>query len=127
MKTHMKNHTYQKVSQKCQECDLLGDSQYTMHVHHGKEHLQNFQCGLCDVETKTLEELELHLFTCQIYKCMKCHLQEKTLNNIKKHIKECSGTESGFFYHQKMDRIRLNEVSDKSYILRPNEEEPHAW
>ena len=98
-----------------------------MHVHHGKRHMPIFQCGLCDFETKTLEDLDIHLFTCETFKCMSCKLIVKTLSNIKKHIKEAHPKQSGFFDHQKMDRVKINEVNDKTYILREDEEEPQAF
>ena len=127
MKNHLKTHTYKQISLKCQECEFLNDNKYSMHVHHGKKHMQTFQCGLCDCETKTLEDLEIHLFTCEIFKCMSCELKVKTLSNIKSHIKECHPKKTGFFNHQKMDRAKINEVNDKLYVLEENEEEPHAW
>ena len=58
---------------------------------------------------------------------MGCEVKERTLSNIKNHIKECHPKGSEFFNHQKMDRVKINEVNDKTYILREDEEEPHAW
>ena len=127
MKNHLKTHTYQQISLKCQECEFSSNNRYSMHIHHGKKHSQTLHCGLCDFDSKTLENLDIHLFTCEIFKCMGCQLKEKTLSNIKKHIKECHPKGSEFFNHQKMDRVKINEVNDKTYILREDEEEPHAW
>ena len=56
----------------------LGENWSTMDVHHGKEH---FECGLCHHRAKTLERLETHLNTCELYICdaENCSLGGKTL------------------------------------------------
>ena len=43
-----------------------------MEVHNGKEHSDEFECGLCEINTKDKEELEVHFSTCEIFKCMTC-------------------------------------------------------
>ena len=47
----------------------LGESEYTMDVHIGKCHSEKFECGICDCKTKTIEDLDMHLFSCELYKC----------------------------------------------------------
>jgi hypothetical protein len=65
----MKTHSYKSALFKCEECEFFGTNHLTMEVHLGKEHSANFECGLCEVEAKDLENLEMHLFTCEIYEC----------------------------------------------------------
>ena len=62
-------------------------------VHVGKDHGENFECGLCEFVAKDLEALEIHLCTCEIYKCEKCadvfkHLSELKTHFVKYHEKE---------------------------------------
>ena len=47
---HMKTHSYKPVDFKCEECDFLGASSFTMDVHIGKVHSENLECGLCDFQ-----------------------------------------------------------------------------
>ena len=62
----MKIHSYKKAAYKCEECDFIGESEYTMDVHIGKCHSEKFECGICDCTTKTIEDLDMHLFVCEI-------------------------------------------------------------
>ena len=54
--------------------------------HIGKEHADEFECGLCDINTKNKEELEMHLSTCEIFKCVSCRKTFKTLSDLKQHF-----------------------------------------
>ena len=47
MKSHLKIHSYKEVIFKCEDCDFIGESKYTMDVHIGRHHSENFECGLC--------------------------------------------------------------------------------
>ena len=91
LRKHMKSHSYKNAQYKCVEFDFLGTNEYTMEVHNGKDHSDNFECGLCEYAAETEENLELHLFTCEMYHCTatygkfpiktECALKEKTLVN----------------------------------------------
>ena len=65
----------------------------------GKHHSDKFECGLCDLEIEGLENLEIHLNTCEVFQCDwdkdKCKERFKTLIDIKKHFGEVH-TESLF-------------------------------
>ena len=63
MKEHMKLHSYKKANYQCIDCEFLGDNQRSMDVHIGKHHSENVECGLCELELKTIDDLELHLVT----------------------------------------------------------------
>ena len=38
MKSHLKEHSYKEAIFKCQDCDFIGESKYTMDVHIGRHH-----------------------------------------------------------------------------------------
>ena len=59
-----------------------------MQIHHGKCHSELFECGLCDFEAKTLDNLELHLTTCETYECEEYEFVSKHISGIKKHFLE---------------------------------------
>jgi hypothetical protein len=82
-----------------------------MEVHLGKYHSDKFECGLCGFETKDLQTLETHLFTCEIYMCYDCDKRFKGLFVINKHIRE--EHERLSIYHIKMDRIDENEICSR--------------
>ena len=92
---------------------LLGNPAYTINVHVGKNHMDILECGFCDHTAKTLDDLELHLFTCETFNCLECDIKEKTLDSMKTHIREVHETAS--FYHFKMNRNDYNEVSKLVY------------
>ena len=61
-----------------------------MAVHICKNHSEEFDCGLCDLETKSLQNLERHLKTCEAYECdyyTGYDKRFKTLSEIKKILK----------------------------------------
>ena len=55
-------------------------------MHVGKVHSEYLECGLCEFKADNLENLEMHLFTCEIYECNNCKSREKTLSDVKTHI-----------------------------------------
>ena len=57
-----------------------------MEVHSAKHHGDKFECGLCDYEAADLDNLEIHLSTCEYYKCDLCGEIIWQLPNIKQHI-----------------------------------------
>jgi uncharacterized Zn-finger protein len=76
LKKHMLIHSLERTISKqfsCEDCHLLGDIFETMEVHGGKCFNTNFECVLCD----TLENLETHLASCEVYECGK---REKRYN-----------------------------------------------
>ena len=99
----------------CKECDFVGNNMFTHEVHMGKAHSQNFDCGLCDKEFDNLENLEIHLNTCEIYRCRHCINKEKTVSDIKKHTEEVHGG-STIIDHIKMSRENRDEVSETMYF-----------
>ena len=114
----MKLHSYKKAAYKCEDCEFIGESQFTMDVHIGKLHSEQIECGICECVTKTLEDLEVHLSGCEVYKCasnddLDCVFQFKTLSEIRNHIK--SEHKWGHFKHIKLKRNDQNEVKLTKY------------
>ena len=97
-------------------CDFIGKSEWTLQIHNGKYQSEKIECGLCDSKFTTLDGLDVHLKTCEIYECTNCEFVAKQLSEIKKHVKanksECA--ESNIF-HIKIDRKNKNETSFKEY------------
>ena len=125
MKIHMKSHTYKSQNSenskfKCVECDFIGQSEWTMQIHYGKNHNNgNIECGLCDYKVKDLECLEMHLTTCELYECANCEKGFRHISEIKKHILEeednSSICGSANIFHVKIDRKNPIETSWKEY------------
>ena len=91
MKDHMVTHSYIDTTDfifKCEDCDFWGPNSITMKVHNQKSHGEQKSCGLCNHEFSENENLETHLFTCEIYKCDSCSQKFKSLPDIKGHISE---------------------------------------
>ena len=57
MKISMKEHAYKNVIHKCDDCDLLAEGELRLEVHAEKKHAGNFECALCNVFGKNLEQL----------------------------------------------------------------------
>ena len=52
----------------------------------GKYHNEREKCGLCNFVAKNLEELNLHMSTCQIYVCDDCYYTIIHIDEIKEHL-----------------------------------------
>ena len=98
---------------------LLGDVQ----VHVGKNHSEKFECSLCGNEAPTFDDLETHLFTCEIYECGKCKIKTKMLKEMKNHVEsDHAEDKESFFgfpsiYHTKMDRENFVEALSTKYHI----------
>ena len=119
LRRHMKTHSYKKANYKCEECDFVGISKESMALHIGRKHCDLYECGLCEYEAETSEDLEIHLTTCEIYTCSKCDNNEKTLAKLKEHIEtEHELTSYTLIYHQKLDRDDPDGVSESQYFSK---------
>ena len=56
-----------------------------MEVHLGKLHSEKYDCGLCDFEAMSLENLELHLVSFEVYQCNNCEKKFKSIRDVKDH------------------------------------------
>ena len=86
LKSHLKTHSYKTVKYKCEDCEFVGTRKETMDVHSGKCHAENFECGLCEFPTNNLEDLETHLFTCEMYECNACYERRTRLADLIDHL-----------------------------------------
>ena len=87
-----------------------------MEVHIGKDHSENYECGLCEFEAKNFENLDIHLNSCEVYQCGGCEKIFKTIKDVKTHIDEKQYTDGWHYvYHLKLDRNNSNEVSEKRH------------
>ena len=59
-----------------------------MEVNFAKVHSEKHECGLCEFEANTLDDLETHQFTCEIYIYRFCTLRFKKLSDVKAHIEK---------------------------------------
>ena len=94
MKKHMKKHSYKQVEFRCEECDFLGATPFTMEVLLRKSHSDHFECGLCE------------LFTCDIYQLIDCEQIIKKVTKIKEYITE---NHSNYIIHAKQKRADIDE------------------
>ena len=67
-------------------CNFSEYSEIGIEVHVGREHGDNFESGLCEYIAEDLENLHLHLLTCEVYKCNKCGNILKNLQDLKQHF-----------------------------------------
>ena len=72
MKKHMRRHSYINASYKCLDCDFICETDLGMEVHIGKEHADGFDCGLCGFKEQSLENLETHISSREVYDCGHC-------------------------------------------------------
>ena len=83
-----------------------------MEVHFKKMHSEKITCGLCDFETKDVESLDTHLFTCEIYKCNNCRKILRTIQDLKTHINKEHNGKPTTVTHAKMDRNKADNFDD---------------
>ena len=65
LKKHMRTHSYSFVQFKCDLCGFMGCEEIDMNVHTSKMHGDIPECGLCDYKAKNLEDIDIHLPTCE--------------------------------------------------------------
>ena len=100
MKKHIKSHSFKLAKFKCDDCDFVGESVITMEVHIGKDHSENYECGLCEFEAKNFENLDIHLNSCEVYQCGGCEKIFKTIKDVKTHVDERQYTDVWHYvYH----------------------------
>ena len=119
MDLHLKQHSYklpEELKYKCEDCDYWGPNFLTMQVHTGRCHSENFYYGLCDYKAKSLENLEIHFKTCEVYECVNCYFRVKQISQMKAHMKSKHGNEDIKFVHGKQDRHSKEEVNTTEHL-----------
>ena len=99
---------------------VFGPNELSMKVHTGKVHAESIECGLCEFKAKTVEDLETHLQTCEIFKCERCEIRFNSFPNLKTHLNEkhkphlhCIDIK-----HCKLDRKNWELVTHSSYTAK---------
>ena len=117
MKGHMRVHSYKQVEYKCEECDYCCENEPSMEVHIGSVHNEHFECGLCDFVAGTVDALEMHLFTCEIYEYCECEVRYNTLAEMKHHVCEYHTKGKTFLkiIHAKQNRKNKEEITCTQY------------
>ena len=113
LEIHLKSHSIQKLTYKCEDCDYFAPNELSMEVHAGRLHSGIFECGICGFVGNDSEKLENHLLTCELYKCNKCDLTFKTLTTLKPHLddKHPRNMKHTEISHIQMDRKNFDLVS----------------
>ena len=92
----------------------------TMEVHLAKHHNDKFECGLCEYVAKNLDNLEMHLSTCEIYRCNKCKTKFKNLQDLKTHFTKDHESKDSFVevFHVKQSRENKEEFEGRNHFYR---------
>ena len=103
---HLRTHAYRKSTFKCESCDFWCENFLTMEVHIGRLHSEQIECGLCNYEANNIDNLNLHIATCEIYTCEACCFRTKNLHDIKDHLNNVhlNGTQWDEIIHAKVNR-----------------------
>ena len=120
LKEHMITHSYYKsefLKFKCDECDFWGPNAQTMKMHYYRLHCENISCGICNLEVKDVEELDVHTSTCEIFKCKWCEKSYNNFSDIKSHAKEEHNGKSSCYQYNRM-RIHEEYFTDKILYLK---------
>ena len=80
----------------------------------GRAHSNILDCGPCDAEFNKLEDLDLHLTTCEVYMWRYCRKKETTVSDIKKHVKE-NHIDGAIIDHAKSSRRSKDQFTEKMY------------
>ena len=86
-----------------------------MEVHIGKCHSENYDCGICSFEAGSLERVETHLRTCEVYQCDECEERIKSLKEIKELITNIDEREAWWVNNLKMDGNTFSEISENFF------------
>ena len=111
----MKTHAYKELKFKCEDCEFWGPNSLTMEVHTGKLHSGCFECGLCEYKAKDMENLEIHLSTCEIYECDNCYFRVTKISDIKAHMEVKHALHDTKIIHGKIDRKNEQEIDSSEH------------
>ena len=129
LKKHKKSqHTNHSVRYQCNECEFMANEEETLHVHFGRNHSDEKQCGLCDKIFDTSINLDDHLSKCEIFMCSNsgCRETYENLTDMKEHIQNehrknspAHYTFSYWLIHSK-DKSE-NEINKKRHTINPQD------
>ena len=58
---HLRTHAYRKSTFKCESCDFWCENFLTMEVHIGRLNSEKLECGLCNNEVNSIDNINLHI------------------------------------------------------------------
>ena len=103
----------------CEHCKHAFKNSETLAVHIGKNHTDNFKCGLCERFFETKENLEVHLNTCEVYQCTKCKKKELTMSDSKEHIIKDHDSENYIMVDNfKLSRENWEDVTWRNFYFK---------
>ena len=103
----------------CEYCKHAFNNNETLAVHIGKNHTDNFKCGLCERFFETKENLEVHLNTCEVYQCTKCKKKELTMSDSKEHIIKDHDSENYIMVDNfKLSRENWEDVTWRNFYFK---------
>ena len=117
MKMHLKeSHIHTQSKFKCEDCDFYCENELSIEVHHGRCHNEDFECGLCEYKAGNIENLNIHLSTCEIYECDNCFFRVKVLSHMEDHMDEKHAQENLNIIHGKVDRKNENCIKTTEHL-----------
>ena len=126
LEDHLKEHTYNELKYKCEDCDFLANDILSLDVHVERKHSGNFKCAICEFTAKNEEHLNTHLHTCETFTCEYCFPKfiAKTLADLIPHLKtkHPKHLENTSIIHTKLARGDADKVSKRkvnsSYLIK---------
>jgi hypothetical protein len=103
---HLRTHAYRKSTFKCESCDFWCENFLTF-LHIGRLHSEKLEFGLCNYKANSIDNLNLHISTCETYSCEPCCFRTKNLHDIKDHLNNVHtaiGTQGDEIIHAKVNR-----------------------
>ena len=119
---HLRTHAYRKSTYKCESCDFWCENFLTMEVHIGRLHSEKRECGLCNFVANNIDNLNLHITTCEIYTCEPCSFRTTKLHDIKEHLNKehtAIGTQWDEIIHAKVNR-KDSDIIDQVTHMKSN-------
>ena len=117
LKMHLRiNHTSRENKFKCEDCDYCCENELSIEVHQGKYHSEDFECGLCEYKSGSLENLNIHLSTCECFECDNCFFRVRELSDIRSHMDEEHEQENLKIIHGKVDRKNENFIKTPEHL-----------
>ena len=114
MESHLKEHSYRKLTFKCEDCDFLAEDKLSLEVHSGKKHSGNFECGLCGYKGEDIDSLETHIHTCETYTCKYCEITFQNITDMKSHL---SSRHPKHIKHTDIDHIKMDRKNSEKVSI----------
>ena len=77
-----------------------------MKMHFRRVHSENISCGICNLEVKDIETLDIHTFTCERFQCNWCAKSFNNVSDMKIHGKKNTKEEVPFIITSKRESMK---------------------